>query len=1073
MNTRVRYLLVCLGVLPITACARCAPNKVAHGVSRLTVRNVGAVATLALRDGRCGFESEAVKATPSIEGEIGKLGTVTYSVSNCEIQFAEDNPYVSQDCNGTQTIVRGTVLVNATQVIQGIITGEAETPVIPSGPDAATLNLQAHLTDFSAESSASANVLTIYGGSLEAIMRPRLAVDDDRGACSVATSNVRFESVRYSPSRGHVKTETRSFDVDIDESDLYAVNGQYADFENELWGDMTVWGQHEPIDGGPDGLDPDYEREAFHASYSCAEGLAQPVQYECSGFLAPILAQNAARLSVRMLGRIADMLEKNTNCGFSSPEVQARAEISGEIGGLGAATQRVQSCEINLPTMQVVRSDCVGTETLAQGRIIVSGTKRIEGRLTGNPVTPAVPMSDAPATIQIQVQAFDDFLVMEAGTGMRIRTGQMSGTFVPRTAQDSSLSNACAFVTSVSRIQDISFDVDTDAQVISEGTGTFDVKLGDTRLQALSGNWNGEENLLDGYIEVDGERWDLPADPADDGLEPDYNRERYERTWICDSIAQPVSHECDFTAPLAQGASQLSIQMAGSLVSLLDADERCGFSSPGVNLVLDGETGRRGGRATYSVNQPCRMDFGEKTEISRDCSGKATYASGVVEITGTKVIDGLLTGDPETPVVPTSKTPATIDFSARVENFAVWTDPESQKLMGRSGRLSGRLAPETGIDVTTGACSLTTPVAQITDVAWQGANVRLEKDGLQFDLRIERSDLDAQNGDGDAQTNHLTGTLLMDGTSWDIPVDGNPALDPEYDQSAFDASYACTDGLRPVDTDQQCDLYQMLGENVARLVALTSGGIAGEVNGDDECGFEDFWVKTNPDRVEGDTGDPGLLEWNIDNCSISRSGSAMYSPVSTDCNGREQFWRGGLRVDARRTVTGTRRDEYWIFDSIEPDDPTSVEIELVRVGLTNYRLWEDDPGVPSPLRGITIDGGTLSGVVAPVTGERADDRGVFDVSTPVAHMTGLALRGAPVQVHSGQMTFKLFVDETDVEAFNGSYRGLGMQNMLRGHVVIDGVRVDFDTALVEDYSQADFDQAYVCTDNLRAPITPM
>lgn len=1073
MKNWARYTLICLGVLPLTACARCAPSKVAHGVSRLTIRNVGAVATVALADTRCGFASEAVQSTPTVEGEIGKIGTVTYTVTNCEIGYAEDNPYVSQDCNGTQTIIRGTVLVNATQVITGIITGESVNPVIPAGPDSATLNISADLTDFSAESSVSPNVLTIYGGRIDAVMRPRLGVDSDQGACSIPTKNVRFERVSYGPSRGHVKTDSRSFDVDIDASDLYAVNGQYEDFENELWGEMTVWGEYEPIDGGPEGLDPDYDRETFHASYACAEGLAQPVNYTCDGFLAPILAQNAARLSVRMLGRITHLLEQDAACGFSSPEVQANAQITGEVGGFGTATLRAESCEIDLPEETVIREDCLGTQTFARGRVIVSGTKSITGRLTGDPVTPAVPMSDAPAEIHIEVEAFDDFLVKEAGAGLLLRSGKMSGKIVPRTAQDASLSGACAYVTSISRLEDISYDTDTDAQVISEGTGSFDIRLGDTRLQALSGTWGPDENLLDGYISVDGERWDLPADPADDGLDPTYDRSKFDETWICGTIAEPVSHQCEFTAPLAQGASQLTIQMAGTLAKLLDADETCGFSSPGVNLTLEGETGRRGGVATYSVDQPCRLDFGAKTEVSRDCNGKATYASGVVELTGTKVIEGILTGDPTTPVVPTSYLPAEIRFTARMEGFGVWSDPEAEKLFANRGRLTGVLAPKTGIDVTTGACSLSTPVAQMSEVTWQGANVTLEKDGLSFDLRLERSDLFAQNGDGEQYTNHLSGTLDMDGARWDIPVDGNPALDPAYDQAAFDSSYACTDGLRPVSAPTECDLYQLLGENAARLIALTAGRVASEINADDECGFEDFWVKTDPDRVEGDTGDPGLLEWNIGDCDLRRGGSAASQPVATDCNGRESFWQGSLRVDARRTVTGIRRDEYWIFDSIEPDDPTSVVIDLQQVGMTGFQLWEDDPGVPSPLRGLRVDGGLLSGTVAPITAERADDEGVFDVSTPVAHMTNLNLSGAPMDILSGQRTFVVFVEESDIEAFNGSYRGLGMQNVLRGHVVIDGVRVDFDTQLVEDYSQAEFDSTYVCSRDVAAPIPPM
>jgi len=1070
VKLRTRYLLTCLAMLPLTACARCAPSKVGHGVSRLTIRNVGAVATVALADTRCGFASEAVQATPTIEGRVGQLGTLTYTVTNCEIAYPEDAPYVSQDCNGTQTVVRGRVVVNATQVIQGIITGSPETPVIPSGPDSATLNIRANLENFSAESTVSQNILTVYEGSLEAVMRPRLAVDSDQGACSIPTTNVRFESVRYQPSEVHVKTDSRSFDVSVDSSELFAVNGQYADFENELWGEITVWGQYEPIDGGDEGLDPDYARENFHASYACAEGLAQPTTFTCDGFLAPVLAQNAARLSVRTLGRVAHLLEQDTKCGFSAPQVQAQATLMGSVGGFGSATQTAESCEIIVPPDTVIREDCLGTKTFASGRVIVSGTKTITGRLTGDPVTPAVPMSDAPAVIEVHVEAFDDFKIIEAGAGLRMLSGQMSGTLTPRTAQDSSLSNACAYVTSIARLSDISYDAETTAQLISDEVGTFDITLGETRIQALSGTWGPDENQLDGYVELNGERWDLPTNPDDDGLDPEYNREAFDRTWICDSIVEPVSHSCEFTAPLAQGASQLTIQMAGALAKALDGNAECGFSDPGVNIVVEGELGRRDGMATYHVTRPCRMDFGARTVLSTDCNGVSTYASGVVEVTGTKVIRGIVTGDTITPIVPTDRTPAEIRFDARVENFAVWADPEAEKLTGKSGRLTGGLVPRTGIDAATGACSIATPVADLVDITWHGANVRIENEGKLFDLRLERSDLLAHNGDGEDRTNYLAGTLQMDGQSWDIPVDGNTALVPAYDQATFDASYACTEGLTVAQNDAQCDMYQVLGENVARLIALSAGTIAADLNADDECGFEDFWVKTNPDRVEGDTGDLGLLEWNIDGCTMGRSGSSQQQPVSIDCNGRERFWGGSTRIDAQRIVTGMRVDEYWIFDSIEPDDPTSVEIDLQQVLLTNFEVWEDESGVVSPLRALAIEGGTLSGVVAPITAERADDHGIFDISTPVAQMRNLSLSGAPVTVRAEGMTFKLFVSEANFNAFNGSYNGLGLTNELQGYIVIDGVRVDFDTGLDPAFNQADFNASYVCSGDMRNPV---
>lgn len=1065
------YLVMFLAVAPLTACARCAPGLVGHGVARLTVRNVGAIAELALTDTRCGFAADAVNLNPRVDGEVGQAGTVTWTVEGCRVEHPADAPYVSDDCNGTTTTIRGRAVITARKVVQGLLTGIPDNPVIPAGPDAVRVEIMsAELEGFSAETSISPNVLTVKSGGLRATLRPRLAVDQEHGACSVPTSNVLFEGVEYFPSVVHVKTESREFDVDVGGSALTAINGVHSGYENAIFGEIEVWGGLEAVDGADEGLDPEYEADFFHAGYQCKPALAQPVNYACEGFLAPVLAQNAARLTIRTIARLTSVLEADTTCGFSSDAVLDSATLSAPVGAFGTATLRVDKCTLDLPPGTVVKEDCVGVQTVMGGRVVISATKAITGRLTGDRLTPAVPVNDAPAEIEVEVHAFSDFSVSEAGAGLRVMQGGLHGKLVPRTAQDATRAGACGFVTGVARMSDVGWAPGTQAQLESS-SGAFDLNLGDTRLTAVSGAWGPDENLLDGHIEVNGERFSLPTDPADDGLDPTYDAAAYQRTWQCGTLVMPVSHACAFEAPLAQGTAQLTVQMAGALAGALDADRRCGFSSPGAvsRARVDGELGRRGAAVTYSVDAPCRIDFGARTELSRDCAGVATYASGVVELTGTKVVRGIATGDPENPIVPTTRDPAELRFVARAEGLSVWTGQGAEVLTAQRGRLSGTLAPRTAIDEATGACSIATPVAHFSQVAWQDANLRLTKDGLIFDLRVERSDLEAQNGPGEVWENQLEGSLHMEGKDFAIPAGGDPALNPSYDRDAFMASFACTPGLVVPADDVACDMYQVLGENAARLVALSAGTIASAVNADEECGFEDFFVMVDPDRTEGDEGQDGLLEWSIDGCGLSRGAGA---PSGVDCVGVETYWQGGLQVDAKRTVTGLRTSEYWIFDSIVPSDPTSVRIELEQVSLSSFAVWAMEGGEVYPTQGVSIGGGQLSGVVMPITAERRDEPGCFDVPTPVAHMQHLRLRGAPLEIRSGRMTFKLFVDDSDVEAFNGSYAGLGMTNRLGGHIIVDGQRIELDAPLVPGYRQSDFDASYMCDGAVRARIAP-
>jgi hypothetical protein len=64
----VRLALVIGGLAALTNCAQCAPDRVAVGVGQLTVRNVGAMATILNNDDECGFASAGVLAGAEASG---------------------------------------------------------------------------------------------------------------------------------------------------------------------------------------------------------------------------------------------------------------------------------------------------------------------------------------------------------------------------------------------------------------------------------------------------------------------------------------------------------------------------------------------------------------------------------------------------------------------------------------------------------------------------------------------------------------------------------------------------------------------------------------------------------------------------------------------------------------------------------------------------------------------------------------------------------------------------------------------------------------------------------------------
>jgi hypothetical protein len=1074
LPTIVPTLLI--GGLASSCLEQCAPAKVGMGVSRLTIRNVGAIVEAVTNDTTCGFASQGVLERPVIDGRAGSEGSITWRTDECYIEFPVDAPMVSEDCNGATTSATGVILVTAEKKIGGILTGDPNRPVIPGGPDAVTITIErAQFEDFEARKSTSDKYLTMERGAISAVMSPRLAVAASTGVCSIPTKHIGFTHVVYEPSRVHVTTKDRSFDVDVEYSDLTAAHGPYAGEENAISGEIAVWGRPQsiPVNGDTDGLDPDYVPEEFVSSFTCKEDLKAPIDFECKDVVGPRLAAAASRLTIRTFGRIAKLLDKDTTCGFSSPAVAGSAALMGDVGGLGSAVLTASSCAIDVPEGTIMQTDCNGVATKASGRIVVSGTKTVTGRLTGDPASPVVPMSDSPAELALTVESFDRFVIDEDEKSLEIRSGKLSGKLVPRVAADTSQSGACAYSTAIARFFQVRYDAPSEV-VIRSPSGSFVTTIDGSDLEALNGSWGEHTNRLDGNITLSGERYLLPVTPEDAGLDPEFDPATFDASWQCgETLERPVRFDCDFTAPLAQGAAQLTIQTIGKLAKLLDANADCGFSSQGVldGISITGDLGYPGATGRWTVASPCELRFAERTEIERDCNGKATYASGAVRLTGTKIVTGIHSGSAETPIIPTSRDPAAVTVSAAFEDFALWADPEVNRLRIRSGTLTGTVRPRVAQDLTTGACSISTPVAAFEDVEWQSADVVVVKGAKQFNLRLDRSDLRAQNGSNDGiVTNSLSGSMTVDGSPFTVPVAGPPTLDPDYDQGTFDRSFACIPNMRVPAKDEECNMKTVIGHGIARLLVLASGAIAGRVNGNDECGFENFWVKTDPSNVVGDPGDMGQLEWEIAGCEIAFDGN---QPYETDCLLRDKFITGSFSTNAHRTVRGLRETQLLLFDSIVPVSPTSVDLELQAVTLSNFRTYEVDPGAFEVTRGISIPRGILSAMVHPVTGERADEPGRFDVSTPVAHFTSVRLDDADVTIEAGGKTFRAYVNEARIEAFNGSYQGTGVTNLLGGSIRIDGQDVALGGGLDPEYDQSVFDDRYACTPNLAGLVPPM
>ncbi|MEW5854775.1 MAG: hypothetical protein AB2A00_38720 [Myxococcota bacterium] len=784
------------------------------------------------------------------------------------------------------------------------------------------------------------------------------------------------------------------------------------------------------------------------------------------------VGMGVARLSVRNAGNVVAILQADTTCGFASPAVLAGVRTSGELGGEGTATWTVQNCRLDLGEPHVVKTDCNGVETHAGGAVTVSATKTLTGLLTGNPENPVIPTSAEAARFDVQA-TFEGFVVRssDSNAAMKIQGGSMTYVVQPHLAVSVD-KQVCSIPTADTSVRDLRWQ---DGSVVVESDGrVFDVTVEGSELQAQVGRWQEEENALRGSISVWGTSVKVPTPDDKDGLDPEYNAEKVQASVACtENLQQPISYACPSLDPrLAEGAARLSVSLFGALVSAVNKDDRCGFAASDVvaGAELSGEVGQAGGSATFRINTPCTLEHAEDYEVSRDCAGVSTTVKGKAVVTGTRTMQGILTGQAGTPVVPTSRDAVAITLEAELTDFTAATSNSTRSLTALSGRIRGTLKPRLALDASTGACSLATPVVEFQDLTWTDARLLVTADGNSLQVPVATSNLDAQNGAREGKTNHLSGTMKVRGADITVPLTGN-TLNPDYHAETFDASYACTPNLLIPADDVACSFNRVLAENSARLTIRSIGAITTLINTDSDCGFENTWTKLNPDDVQGEDGEQGSMSWSVEGCEFAFSPAELFQ---TDCSGGELWTDGYVNVDAERTVQGLREKLLLVVNSIKPNRRDSVQVRLTNVELDNFSTFYKEPGTGEVKGQLIFHSGTLSAVVQPYLGERADEPGVYDISLPVSASTShvqATLTNVDATLLTQGKTFHLQIAEAQLDSHSGNYNGY--RNVISGTVRVNGELVTFEQIPLDPtFDEAAFIARYACVENLKEPIPP-
>lgn len=782
------------------------------------------------------------------------------------------------------------------------------------------------------------------------------------------------------------------------------------------------------------------------------------------------VAAGAARLTVRNAALLLKLIDDDTSCGFSSARVLGSYVVEGETGGVGVVSWSVSDCVLDFGDPKVVNSDCNGDDRTVGGKVKVNARRSVKGVLTGDPATPVIPLTNdaAHAEFEAEVQNFSVRL-SSADTSATMQQGTLTLKANIHLARSASV-GVCSIDTSEITLSAVT--VNDAVYTIENGDSVFDVDVPSLSIEGQLGLWQDRENFIAGTVTVWDSIVDVGADPV---LDPDYDRDEFRSSYSCkDDLELPQSYECvDLTETVANGGTRLLLNDIGNLVQAAVNDTRCGFASATVldRVQLTGTVGYDGGEALYTVQSPCAIDLPENTFLSRNCLGSEVRGGGKATVKGSMRQRGRLTGDPSQPVIPTSRDAVEILFDVSFDGWSV-TGESGKTFIVTNGGATGRMNPRVAKDSATGACSIPTPVVSFANVVVKpGTSGAIVADGLSMGVTFqEGSVFSAQVGDRDGNENTLTGSVVVDVFDRsNVVVDVSGALDPAYTHANGLAAFACTPNMVLPANDDECSFDGVIAENAARLTIQTAGTLASMVNADSDCGFEDqFGVLIFPSEVVGDSGEMGSMTWDVSDCAIDHGNLSTWS---TDCNGGSTFVDGDAAfLDVGRTVRGERNKAVFglFIDSVIPRDRNAVDVNLREVQLLEFSTYALAAGSDEPAGILIIHQGTLSALVQPALGNRADEPDTYDVPTPVARLSSVRLSGTASLYAQGK-TFHFDIDNAELIATNGAF--LGSENTLGGSMSINGTSFQLgNLPLNPAYAPAAFDSSYACTENLAGPV---
>jgi hypothetical protein len=685
-----------------------------------------------------------------------------------------------------------------------VLTGDPTTPVIPLANDAARIQYEAEVENYSVRLSSADTAATMHTGLMTFDSEIHLALSSSLGVCGIDTAEVTLKEVTVKDATYTIDSGDSEFAVDVPAMALTAQLGVWEDKENFIGGTATVWETIVDVGALDPVLDPDYEREHFRAGYACKEDLLTPQSYECPD-LSATLANGATRLVLNDIGNLVQAAVKDTRCGFASPSVVDNARITGTVGyDDGEALYNIETpCVIDMPADTFLSRNCLGAQTTGSGKAFIKGSMRQRGRLTGDPAQPVIPTSRDAVEIVFDV-SFDGWSVAgDDGKTFIANNGGATGRMKPRLAKDRA-TGACSVPTPVVTFDNVVIKPGTSGTLLKDGL-QMGVTFQEGALSAQVGAKDGSENQLTGSVVVDTLGLSGVAVEVTGALDPNYTHDTGIAAFSCapNMVVPNSDAECSFDGVIAENAARLTIQTAGTLASMINKDDSCGFEDKFGVLIWPTEVlGDVGdpGSMTWDIAD-CSIDHDVLATYATDCLGGETLVDGSAAFVD---VGRTVRGERSTEflvidaVIPRERNAVDVSLrEVRLTEFTTYAiaagqDEPAGIMIIHEGMLSGLVQPALGNRADdTSTYDVPTPVARLSSVKLT-ATASLYAQGKTFHFEINDAELLATNGAFLGAENALSGSMSVNGKAYNL---GNLALNPTYAPQVFDDAYTCTENL--------------------------------------------------------------------------------------------------------------------------------------------------------------------------------------------------------------------------------------------------------------------------------------